>query len=409
MVERATDVEHPRDRARHLPEAGRPGREPRPGRRGPARAAARRQDLRGREGRAGARSTSSSRTTSRRCASSRCARWPRASGARRSGRAASRRSSSARRASASWSASRRARRAPPRCCGAARASPGGSTRTGTWSTSRRPREAPDRIDAAAQRQLHKHIEKARELGAEVVRLHGRDPVTTLLDFARSHAVGHIADRALARARSGARLAGRDFMERMVREADDFDLLHRRLAATRRASREGAHAAAAGGAPLASRWRSSLGSSRCARSRSSSARRRAILAQNYRSVLAAQRMKEALERIDDDALLRRHRSSASTAPPAIAERHVATFEWELRVEEGNITEPGEAELVRGAARRSGTSTGAARGLPRRARRGRRGDCYFRELRPRFRRCARSRGAHARAQPGRDGAQERARPP
>jgi len=85
-----------------------------------------------------------------------------------------------------------------------------------------PRETPDRIDASAQRLLHKNIEMARELGAEVVRLHGRDRVTALLDFARSHAVGHIV---VGRGRGAVwrRLAGRDFVQRMVLEADDFDL------------------------------------------------------------------------------------------------------------------------------------------------------------------------------------------
>jgi two-component system sensor histidine kinase KdpD len=85
-----------------------------------------------------------------------------------------------------------------------------------------PSEAPDRIDATAQRELHKHIEKARELGAEVVRLRGRDPVTTLLDFAHSHAVGHVL---IGRTRSSfwSRLLRRDFVRRMVREATPFDL------------------------------------------------------------------------------------------------------------------------------------------------------------------------------------------
>jgi len=85
-----------------------------------------------------------------------------------------------------------------------------------------PSEAPDRIDAAAQRELHKHIEKARELGAEVVRLRGRDPVETLLDFAHSHAVGHVL---IGRTRSSiwSRLLRRDFVRRMVREAEPFDL------------------------------------------------------------------------------------------------------------------------------------------------------------------------------------------
>lgn len=54
-----------------------------------------------------------------------------------------------------------------------------------------PNEAPDRIDSEAQRHLLTNIEKARELGAEVVRLQGKDAVTTLLDFAYSHGVGHV--------------------------------------------------------------------------------------------------------------------------------------------------------------------------------------------------------------------------
>ena len=54
-----------------------------------------------------------------------------------------------------------------------------------------PAEAPDRIDAEAQRHLLANIEMARELGAEVVRLKATDPVAALLDFARSHGVGHI--------------------------------------------------------------------------------------------------------------------------------------------------------------------------------------------------------------------------
>jgi len=84
-----------------------------------------------------------------------------------------------------------------------------------------PREAPDRIDSAAQRMLHRHIEQARELGGEVVRLQGRDAVDALLDFARSHAVGHIL---LGRThRPWWKLPQRDFMQRMVREAEEFDL------------------------------------------------------------------------------------------------------------------------------------------------------------------------------------------
>jgi two-component system sensor histidine kinase KdpD len=54
-----------------------------------------------------------------------------------------------------------------------------------------PREAPDQIDSEAQRHLLANIERAKELGAEAVRLKGSDPVPAILDFARAHNVGHI--------------------------------------------------------------------------------------------------------------------------------------------------------------------------------------------------------------------------
>ena len=54
-----------------------------------------------------------------------------------------------------------------------------------------PGEAPTQIDAETQRHLLEHFQKARELGAEVIRLKAGDPVPALLDFARSHGVGHI--------------------------------------------------------------------------------------------------------------------------------------------------------------------------------------------------------------------------
>jgi two-component system sensor histidine kinase KdpD len=85
-----------------------------------------------------------------------------------------------------------------------------------------PEEAPDRIDSATQRVLHTNIQKARELGAEVVQLRGKDVVAALLDFARSHAVAHIL---IGRTHSSLlrHLMRGDFVQRMVREADDFDL------------------------------------------------------------------------------------------------------------------------------------------------------------------------------------------
>jgi two-component system sensor histidine kinase KdpD len=85
-----------------------------------------------------------------------------------------------------------------------------------------PDEAPEKIDSATQRILHTNIQKARELGAEVVQLRGKDVVTTLLDFARSHAVFHIL---IGRTHSSflRHLMRGDFVRRMVQEADDFDL------------------------------------------------------------------------------------------------------------------------------------------------------------------------------------------
>jgi two-component system, OmpR family, sensor histidine kinase KdpD len=85
-----------------------------------------------------------------------------------------------------------------------------------------PREAPERIDAEAQRHLLANIERARELGAEVVRLHARDPVPALVDFARSHRVGHIL---IGRSHRSwwRQLLGRSVPLRLVRQASGFDL------------------------------------------------------------------------------------------------------------------------------------------------------------------------------------------
>jgi two-component system sensor histidine kinase KdpD len=85
-----------------------------------------------------------------------------------------------------------------------------------------PREAPTQIDAEAQRHLLANIEKARELGAEIVRLKGKDPVHALLDFARSHGVGQIL---IGRSQQPwwRQLLGRSVPLRLVREASDFDV------------------------------------------------------------------------------------------------------------------------------------------------------------------------------------------
>lgn len=85
-----------------------------------------------------------------------------------------------------------------------------------------PEEAPDRIDSAAQRHLLRNLEKARELGAEVVRLKAADPVTALLDFARSHAVGHVIV-GRSKAPLWQRLAGRSILQRLVDGCEGLDL------------------------------------------------------------------------------------------------------------------------------------------------------------------------------------------
>ncbi|MCA1664390.1 MAG: histidine kinase [Myxococcales bacterium] len=85
-----------------------------------------------------------------------------------------------------------------------------------------PKEAPERIDAAVERHLHDNIEAARALGAEIVRLKGSDPVVCLLDFARSHGVGHII---IGRSHQPwwRQIFGRAVPLRLVREAAGFDV------------------------------------------------------------------------------------------------------------------------------------------------------------------------------------------
>lgn len=85
-----------------------------------------------------------------------------------------------------------------------------------------PGEAPHLIDATAQRHLHDNIQRARDLGAEVVRLKGSDSVSTLLDFARSHGVAQIV---IGRSHRPFwwRVLGWDFTQRIIDEGEDFDV------------------------------------------------------------------------------------------------------------------------------------------------------------------------------------------
>jgi two-component system sensor histidine kinase KdpD len=85
-----------------------------------------------------------------------------------------------------------------------------------------PQEAPLLIDATAQRKLLSNIELAKELGAEVVRLRGADPVETLLDFAHSHSVSDIL---IGRGHDSflRQLFRLSFTSRMVEQTVGFDL------------------------------------------------------------------------------------------------------------------------------------------------------------------------------------------
>jgi two-component system sensor histidine kinase KdpD len=85
-----------------------------------------------------------------------------------------------------------------------------------------PGEAPDRIRPEIQRTLVENVEKARELGAEVVRLKAKDPVAALVDFARSHGVATIlAGR--SRRPWWKRVLRRSPVERLFAEAEGLDL------------------------------------------------------------------------------------------------------------------------------------------------------------------------------------------
>lgn len=69
---------------------------------------------------------------------------------------------------------------------------------------------------------------------------------------------------------------------------------------------------------------------------------AILKENYRSVLAAQRMANAVSALDRAVLI--SLTGRGGLDPAEIGRHIERFDSELAVEEGNITETGEREAV-----------------------------------------------------------------
>ena len=103
----------------------------------------------------------------------------------------------------------------------------------------------------------------------------------------------------------------------------------------------------------------------------------ILAENYRSTLAAQRMNEALERLDSAALFRVAGEDARAQ--AQEAEHLEAFGRELAVQQANITESGEAEATVALAEAWGGFQAALGALPAAADRR---AAYFRTLQPRF---------------------------
>jgi two-component system sensor histidine kinase KdpD len=83
-------------------------------------------------------------------------------------------------------------------------------------------EADHRIDATLQRYLLDDEQRARDLGAEVVRLRSERPVEALLDFGRARGVRHIV---VGRSHKPwwRRLLGQSPVFKLVTEASGFDL------------------------------------------------------------------------------------------------------------------------------------------------------------------------------------------
>jgi two-component system sensor histidine kinase KdpD len=85
-----------------------------------------------------------------------------------------------------------------------------------------PQEAPNLIDSEAQRHLLANMDKAKELGAEVVRIKSDDPAQALLDFARAHGVAHVIVGRSLQPWWRQILRG-SVLTRLLREGSDFDL------------------------------------------------------------------------------------------------------------------------------------------------------------------------------------------
>ncbi len=85
-----------------------------------------------------------------------------------------------------------------------------------------PGDAGESRDPDLDRRLMETLETGRELGAEIIRIKGSDPVDEILNFARSHGVSHII---IGRSHQPwwKQIFGWSPVLRLIREADGFDV------------------------------------------------------------------------------------------------------------------------------------------------------------------------------------------
>ena len=85
-----------------------------------------------------------------------------------------------------------------------------------------PNESPMLMDAEVQRRLHENLELARSLGAEIVKLEGKDVAEAILEFARTHSVKQIVVGRSFRT-WWRKLVEGSFIEKLVQGADGIDI------------------------------------------------------------------------------------------------------------------------------------------------------------------------------------------
>ena len=80
----------------------------------------------------------------------------------------------------------------------------------------------DRLSEKDETALQKHLEQARQLGAQTAALDGYDPVETLIDFARAHRITQIFLGHPSRVHWWDRFVGGP-LDRLIRAAEGIDV------------------------------------------------------------------------------------------------------------------------------------------------------------------------------------------